>query len=168
MTTPTIAFVVPIIAPGVTWKGKAQNDAPTRMNNQHLHNGNYFAVSHSRLSAHKSPVPPVANADSNAASTIPTTATTPVSLSAQFAATMKQWTMGALVASTLWASPAVMAPYYMQQHVFQDNNNVMNNMGVASAKEKASGSGSRVNKDPESLLRYGLPIQNKEVSRLHQ
>jgi hypothetical protein len=35
--------------------------------------------------------------------------------------------------------------------------------GMAQAKEKASGSGSRVNKDPESLLRYGLPIQNKEV-----
>jgi len=31
------------------------------------------------------------------------------------------------------------------------------------AKEMASGTGSRVNKDPESLLRYGLPIQNKEV-----
>jgi hypothetical protein len=36
---------------------------------------------------------------------------------------------------------------------------------VANAKEMASGSGSRVNKDPESLLRYGLPIQNKEVRR---
>jgi hypothetical protein len=38
-----------------------------------------------------------------------------------------------------------------------------NNRNVANAKEMASGSGSRVNKDPESLLRYGLPIQNKEV-----
>jgi hypothetical protein len=27
----------------------------------------------------------------------------------------------------------------------------------------ASGNGSRVNKDPESLLRYGLPIDNQEV-----
>jgi hypothetical protein len=36
-------------------------------------------------------------------------------------------------------------------------------LNVANAKEMASGSGSRVNKDPESLLRYGLPIQNKEV-----
>ena len=34
---------------------------------------------------------------------------------------------------------------------------------TVNAKEMASGSGSRVNKDPESLLRYGLPIQNKEV-----
>jgi hypothetical protein len=33
----------------------------------------------------------------------------------------------------------------------------------AIAKEMASGSGSRVNKDPESLLRLGLPITNKEV-----
>jgi len=37
---------------------------------------------------------------------------------------------------------------------------------VANAKEMASGSGSRVNKDPESLLRYGLPIKNKEVRKL--
>jgi hypothetical protein len=35
---------------------------------------------------------------------------------------------------------------------------------AAVAKEMASGSGSRVNKDPESLLRYGLPINNKDVS----
>lgn len=35
---------------------------------------------------------------------------------------------------------------------------------TAMAKEMASGSGSRVNKDPESLLRYGLPIDNKDVS----
>jgi hypothetical protein len=34
----------------------------------------------------------------------------------------------------------------------------------AVAKEMASGSGSRVNKDAESLLRYGLPIKNTEVS----
>jgi hypothetical protein len=32
------------------------------------------------------------------------------------------------------------------------------------AKEMASGSGSRVNKDAESLLRLGLPIKDKEVS----
>jgi hypothetical protein len=44
-----------------------------------------------------------------------------------------------------------------------DANHVNVNM-VAQAKEMASGSGSRVNKDPESLLRYGLPIDNKEVS----
>jgi hypothetical protein len=34
---------------------------------------------------------------------------------------------------------------------------------TVAAKEMASGSGSRVNKDAESLLRYGLPINNKDV-----
>ncbi|KAL7558925.1 hypothetical protein ACA910_015502 [Epithemia clementina (nom. ined.)] len=37
---------------------------------------------------------------------------------------------------------------------------------VANAKEMASASGSRVNKDPDSLLRYALPIKNKEVRKL--
>ena len=45
-----------------------------------------------------------------------------------------------------------------------DSNNIGNTNLVAQAKEMASGSGSRVNKDPESLLRYGLPIDNKDVS----
>lgn len=37
---------------------------------------------------------------------------------------------------------------------------------VVQAKEMASASGSRVNKDPESLLRYGLPIpKDKEVRK---
>ena len=35
--------------------------------------------------------------------------------------------------------------------------------GVAQAKELASGSGSRVNKDPESLLRLGLPSQPADL-----
>jgi len=39
---------------------------------------------------------------------------------------------------------------------------------VANAKEMASGSGSRVNKDPESLLRYGLPIPNDKPIRVLQ
>lgn len=80
-----------------------------------------------------------------------------------FVNAMKQWTMAAMVATTIWASPAAMAPFAATHAVFQDNA-IINTMGVASAKDKASGSGSRVNKDPESLLRYGLPIQNKEVS----
>lgn len=37
---------------------------------------------------------------------------------------------------------------------------------VANAKELASGSGSKVNKDPNSLLRLGLPGQPKEVREL--
>ncbi len=43
------------------------------------------------------------------------------------------------------------------------SNNVVIASSVANAKEMASGTGTRVNKDPESLLRYGLPINNKEV-----
>lgn len=44
----------------------------------------------------------------------------------------------------------------------------LNNNFVVNAKEMASGTGSRVNKDPESLLRYGLPINNKEVRKLQR
>mmetsp|Transcript_10880 Transcript_10880/g.17979 ORF Transcript_10880/g.17979 Transcript_10880/m.17979 type:complete len:484 (-) Transcript_10880:92-1543(-) len=39
---------------------------------------------------------------------------------------------------------------------------------VAHAKELASGSGAIVNKDPESLLRYGLPAQPKDVVKVQQ
>lgn len=39
---------------------------------------------------------------------------------------------------------------------------------TAIAREMASGSGSRVNKDPESLLRLALPINNKEVRPSNQ
>jgi len=53
-----------------------------------------------------------------------------------------------------WASPAIVAPF---QH---------DSPAIVRAVEKASGSGSRVNKDAESLLRYGLPIKNKEVRQL--
>ena len=56
-----------------------------------------------------------------------------------------------LVAASIWSAPVLpFAPIEMQN--------------VAVAKEMASGSGSRVNKDADSLLRYGLPIKNKEVS----
>ena len=56
-----------------------------------------------------------------------------------------------LVAVTVWSTPNLpFAPVEVQS--------------VAVAKEMASGSGSRVNKDADSLLRYGLPIKNKEVS----
>jgi hypothetical protein len=54
-----------------------------------------------------------------------------------------------LVTASLWSTPAITSTYFPQQQ--------------AMAKEMASGSGARVNKDPESLLRYGLPINNKEV-----
>jgi hypothetical protein len=61
------------------------------------------------------------------------------------------------VAGALWAAPATMS----QVPVLNTPNPMTM---VAFAKEMASASGSRVNKDPESLLRYGLPIDNKEVS----
>lgn len=70
------------------------------------------------------------------------------------------------MAASLWASPAFFTPNAITSN---DNHNLLNEMVrnhiVADAKEMASGSGSRVNKDPESLLRYGLPIpKDKEVS----
>lgn len=70
------------------------------------------------------------------------------------------------IAASLWAAPAIIAP--MTSSYFpmtpSGQNNVMIAASIASAKEMASGTGTRVNKDPESLLRYGLPINNKEVS----
>ena len=59
----------------------------------------------------------------------------------------------ALISSSVGGHQSMMPP--MIEQVF-----------AANAKEKASGSGSRVNKDAESLLRYGLPIKNKEVSSI--
>ena len=56
----------------------------------------------------------------------------------------------AVLTASLWSAPAI---------PFLDH--LPTNTAVA--KEMASGSGSRVNKDPESLLRLGLPIDNKEV-----
>ena len=67
---------------------------------------------------------------------------------------------GLALAASLWAAPAAviepMANYFPM-------NNVVISASMANAKEMASGTGTRVNKDPESLLRYGLPINNKEV-----
>jgi len=68
-----------------------------------------------------------------------------------------------MMAALLWSSPG---PLLLNNH--QDNmmmENIRSSI-VADAKEMASGSGSRVNKDAESLLRYGLPIKNKEVNIL--
>jgi hypothetical protein len=61
-----------------------------------------------------------------------------------------------------WWLSSVAVPYLPQSYDSNTNFNPIV-LNVANAKEMASGSGSRVNKDPESLLRYGLPIQNKEV-----
>lgn len=62
----------------------------------------------------------------------------------------------AFVTAALWSAPALL----------YSNENQFVNLNQVHAKEMASASGSRVNKDPESLLRYGLPINNKEVRRL--
>jgi hypothetical protein len=66
----------------------------------------------------------------------------------------------AAMTAVLWGAPAIMA-----EQAFQHNLPPVE-MAMASAKEMASGTGSRVNKDPESLLRLGLPINNKEVRQL--
>ena len=60
----------------------------------------------------------------------------------------------AAVTASLWSAPAFLAG---------NDNMPLATQTTAVAKEMASGSGSRVNKDPDSLLRYGLPINNKEV-----
>jgi cyclophilin family peptidyl-prolyl cis-trans isomerase len=61
----------------------------------------------------------------------------------------------ALVTAALWSTP-----------VNPETQSAFFATPPAVAKEMASGSGSRVNKDPESLLRLGLPIKNKEVRKL--
>ena len=66
------------------------------------------------------------------------------------------------LAGAIWASPAALVGGDASS-----SNHFMNEIRtsvVADAKEMASGSGARVNKDPESLLRLGLPIpKDKEV-----
>lgn len=74
-------------------------------------------------------------------------------------ATVKGAISGMALAAALWVAPATIAGPVISH--FPGNNVIASS--VASAKEMASGSGTRVNKDPESLLRYGLPINNKEV-----
>lgn len=75
---------------------------------------------------------------------------------------VNQWVATGLVTASLWAAPA------MVQNTFvgMDNAPQVFSSSVANAKQMASASGSRVNKDPESLLRYGLPINSKEVRKL--
>jgi nicotinamide mononucleotide adenylyltransferase len=71
------------------------------------------------------------------------------------------------LAGAIWASPAAILGNYNDHSIIANPlfNQIQSSV-VADAKEMASGSGSRVNKDPESLLRLGLPIpKDKEVSR---
>ena len=60
----------------------------------------------------------------------------------------------AAMTAFLWATPVPLTPQ------------LPGSPYIANAVEKASGTGSRVNKDAESLLRLGLPIKNKEVRHL--
>eukprot|EP00584_Thalassiosira_punctigera_P015744 CAMPEP_0172554080 /NCGR_PEP_ID=MMETSP1067-20121228/53109_1 /TAXON_ID=265564 ORGANISM="Thalassiosira punctigera, Strain Tpunct2005C2" /NCGR_SAMPLE_ID=MMETSP1067 /ASSEMBLY_ACC=CAM_ASM_000444 /LENGTH=466 /DNA_ID=CAMNT_0013342389 /DNA_START=166 /DNA_END=1566 /DNA_ORIENTATION=+ len=82
-------------------------------------------------------------------------------------ATIKGALSGMSLAAALWAAPATMAGPMTSNFPSSSGNNVIA-ASVAGAKEMASGSGTRVNKDPESLLRYGLPINNKEVRQLQK
>lgn len=68
-----------------------------------------------------------------------------------------------ILAGAIWASPAaILGSNNIDNSLF----NQIQSSVVADAKEMASGSGSRVNKDPESLLRLGLPIpKDKEVRK---
>ena len=79
-------------------------------------------------------------------------------------ATVKGAISGMALAAALWVAPATMAgPLSSTFPNYIASNNNMISSSIANAKEMASGSGTRVNKDPESLLRLGLPIKNKEV-----
>jgi len=67
------------------------------------------------------------------------------------------------LAGAVWAAPAALIGDMSSTNPFL---NEIRTSVVADAKEMASGSGSRVNKDPESLLRLGLPIpKDKEVRK---
>jgi len=85
-------------------------------------------------------------------------------------ATVKGAMSGMALAAALWVAPATMAgplSSTFPDYVANNNNNMISS-SIANAKEMASGSGTRVNKDPESLLRLGLPIKNKEVRQLQK
>jgi hypothetical protein len=68
----------------------------------------------------------------------------------------------ACMTAFLWGSPTVMVEKMESSNMMVVPPAVVEQT-MASAVEKASGSGSRVNKDADSLLRYALPIKNKEV-----
>lgn len=68
---------------------------------------------------------------------------------------------GTILTGLLWTAPVTLLDQAENLPFLPRRENV-----VVQAKEMASGTGSRVNKDPESLLRYGLPINNKEVRKL--
>jgi hypothetical protein len=69
----------------------------------------------------------------------------------------------AAMTAFLWGSPPMIAQQASTHNFPLLNGNAIQQMTVASARDKASATGSRVNKDPYSLLRLSLPIKNKEV-----
>jgi len=92
-------------------------------------------------------------------------------------AALKKVLATATMTAAVWAGPTLLADQavvVMQQHqsTSSSSSNFMERLvvdnNVANAVEKASGTGSRVNKDAESLLRLGLPIKNKEVRKLQE
>ena len=73
---------------------------------------------------------------------------------------VENFSKATLLAGAIWASPTLLNNVNTDNTMLQD----MTSMTRVEAKEMASASGSRVNKDPESLLRLGLPIpKDKEV-----
>ncbi len=70
----------------------------------------------------------------------------------------------AAMSALLWGSPGMIAEQ-ATSHQLPFGNDFVQEHVVAGAKDKASATGSRVNKDAESLLRLGLPINSKEVCR---
>lgn len=65
----------------------------------------------------------------------------------------------AAMTAFLWGAPGVIT----EQTITHNLPLPVETSTIANAKDKASATGSRVNKDAESLLRLGLPIKNKEV-----
>lgn len=78
---------------------------------------------------------------------------------------MKNIMASTLVAAALWVSPPALF-HNVDGPIHNIMPDTIRTSIVADAKEMASGSGSRVNKDPESLLRLGLPIpKDKELRK---
>lgn len=77
----------------------------------------------------------------------------------------------AAMTAMLWGSPTIMAQQAYSHSTSTTTSTttttavqqMLYDTSAANAKEMASGTGSRVNKDAESLLRLGLPFKNKEV-----
>lgn len=69
----------------------------------------------------------------------------------------------AAMSAFLWGAPSMVAEKAYQNSNAALTQNPFVQSTMVSAKDKASATGSRVNKDAESLLRLGLPIKSKEV-----